>query len=583
MWRLYTVNLLCLISLFPTYSQFQGFQEIPDSLLTKTYSELYNEFYNTYSGDVDYSKVVSTAFIKKAYLDRDTIQITNGYFMMTYFEDSNYLELNDSLIKYAEYLNQDFADEFSWYAYQNKGNYYFEKRDFKKSFNNHIKALDLGRLLEDKNLQNISTTNLGLLMERTGRNAEALNYFFENYKYESNKFKRSGNKDSTTLKTYLNSVCLLANSYRLNQKYDSAQYYNKKVFEFQNHIDSERYLGNSGINSSEVHFEKEEFKIAIDSLDKAIPLTLKHDNIVNAAVGYCIRGLSYERLEDYQSALANLKKMDSIFNIKNDLHPSLRPGYNFLIKYYKEAKQPKQQLYYVEQLLKFDSIVYDFKLHIADGLHLNERKKLLLSQQKLKEDLNVVNNKSLTYFIVSLILIGFLVFEIIRRKKRNNRLLKEYQDKFDNLIQAKPSIKGKSEINEIKQSSKLKISESVINEIKHEIKKFESEKGYLKKGISSNKMANQLGTNSNYLSQIIKHEYGISFRDYINSLRINYILKSMRNNRRLVNYSVHAIAREAGYNRAEPFSKAFKNRTGMYPSEFIAQIKSEKNTNNSKS
>lgn len=89
-------------------------------------------------------------------------------------------------------------------------------------------------------------------------------------------------------------------------------------------------------------------------------------------------------------------------------------------------------------------------------------------------------------------------------------------------------------------------------------------------------MAEELGTNSNYLGQIIKNKSGENFRQYINQLRIEYILKILRQDRKMLNYSIQAIAGEAGYNHAEPFSKAFKARTGYYPSDFILKIKKEK-------
>ena len=36
--------------------------------------------------------------------------------------------------------------------------------------------------------------------------------------------------------------------------------------------------------------------------------------------------------------------------------------------------------------------------------------------------------------------------------------------------------------------------------------------------------------------------------------------------------TIEAIATEIGYKSTEPFSKAFKSKTGLYPSYFIKQL-----------
>ena len=270
--------------------------------------------------------------------------------------------------------------------------------------------------------------------------------------------------------------------------------------------------------------------------------------------------------------MEDLVSMDSIFNKIKDLHPSLRSGYSFLINHYRNQDNTRKQLYYVEQLLKFDSLVYDYSSHITDGIYTDERNRLLYTQEELTVKVNEISNRNNLIIIVSAILIVTLLFEIIRRKRRNEKLLREFQLKFDRIVAEKTAREKESGL---QKNYEPNISKSLVDQLLFKIQDFESTKGFLDKEISANKMASDLGTNANYLGKVIKYKYGIGFRRYINNLRIKYVLNEIRQNRRILKYSIQAIAQEAGYNNAEPFSKAFKAKTGYYPSEFIAKIKNQ--------
>ena len=546
------------------FAQFHGFKEIPDSLITESYNSLYSDYYQ-FIDSVEWRENFATAYLEKAYLEKDTLNINNGYYLITYHDEERFIGFNDSLLKYSAYLPEKEANIFAWYAYQGKGGYYYDKRDFKKAFDNHIKALKVTNY--NSEYYNISTTNLGLLKERTGRYKEALIDYKENYKYELENFKNLDSINSFTLEAYLNSMCLLANSYRLNKKYDSAQFLNKKVIYYKNQLGAERFMGTARLNSAEVLFELKKFQNTIDSINMALPILIKYNNIGNSAIAYYLRGMSKSKL-GLKNSLEDLIQMDSLFNIKSDLHPSLRPGYVHLINKFKKDKNTVKQLYYLEQLLKFDSVVYDYKRHIIDGVYLQERKKLQNTQKKLRSNLDNTSLKYKIVLLVSFLLLLVLVFEIIRRKKRNKKILYDYQIKFDNLVNEKSIVKET-------KKQKLNISESLVDTVVLKLEAFTERNGFLDKDITAIKLAKELHTNPNYLGQIIKHKYGKSFRQYINGLRINYILKVIRENQKIKNYSIEAIAREAGFNHAEPFSKAFRSKMGDYPSEFISKIKNK--------
>lgn len=443
-------------------AQFQGFLEIPDSLIVKSYQSLYNEYYNSiHNRQVNWK--YATAFLKKAYIEKDTLNIANGYYMITYHTDETNLVFNDSLLKYSSLLPEKESNTYAWYAYQGMGDYYFNERNFKKSFDNHIKALNSAKHINNIELQNISITNLGLLKERIGKNEEALIDFKENYTYEQAKFNNLRNTDSVGLKTLLNSICLLANSYRLNKQFDSAQYFNRLVFNYMGYKGAERYIAKALVNSAEVSYANKDYLITIDSINKAFPILIEQNNISNIAIAYYLRGMSNLNLNN-DGAIKDLVLMDSVFNLNNDLQPSLRNGYLHLTNYFKKRGDISKQLYYVNQLLKFDSIVHDYKIYVTNGVYNDDRKNLLTIQNNLKSEINKSSLNNKIIFSISCLLVSLLVFELFRRRKANKEKLREHQIKFDNLLKNK-NINEYSEKLRDDKTTNLEISESLVREI----------------------------------------------------------------------------------------------------------------------
>lgn len=97
------------------------------------------------------------------------------------------------------------------------------------------------------------------------------------------------------------------------------------------------------------------------------------------------------------------------------------------------------------------------------------------------------------------------------------------------------------------------------------------QKLYLDPNLSLEKVANQLGVSSNYLSQIINYRE-IRFNDYVNSIRIEKA-KNMLNDESFANYTITSIGLEAGFNSNASFYRAFKKNTNISPSDFRKKIK----------
>ena len=61
-----------------------------------------------------------------------------------------------------------------------------------------------------------------------------------------------------------------------------------------------------------------------------------------------------------------------------------------------------------------------------------------------------------------------------------------------------------------------------------DLEKFEKEKGFNTKGISTAQMAVSLKTNTKYVNYILKKHRNSDFYNYINDSRINYITRALK-------------------------------------------------------
>lgn len=77
------------------------------------------------------------------------------------------------------------------------------------------------------------------------------------------------------------------------------------------------------------------------------------------------------------------------------------------------------------------------------------------------------------------------------------------------------------------------------------------------------------------MSKLVNAHKGKSFTAYITDLRVNYAIRRLKEDKKFRSYTIDSIARDIGFNRSESFSRAFKNKTGLYPSYYIKRLDSQ--------
>ncbi len=551
--------------LFSTYSSFsqqiEGRFEIPDSLQHRSYNEIY-EKYRHYSKDTIKSQIYLKTYLEKAREDGDSIKMARAYGLLYYFVEDDVVKIKylDESIKLSKNQNHLFYPAF---PYSSKGGFYLNKWDYERALDNYLMALKFTKINKNTDFQYLTQHNIAIIKSKLGKHQEALDIFKECLDYEE-KMKIRDTLD------YMEIIVDLVETYTKNSMIDSSDYYLKRGFFLSKQYNNDfyyRFLFNQGIN----FYYKKKYAEAELNIKESLPYLSKLEDKRHTVNAYFYLGRINESIMNKNKANYFYKKIDSIFQNTRYITPEVRDSYSFLINYYKTNEDYKNQLLYVERLLKFDSILHQNNILINEKLIKKyDTAELLAEQEKLIVSIYGKNSyfkRYIRFLIVIVIVISALFYYQYQRRKR-------YSKRFKALIEEKgDSTKKNNGIISIKSEKRiLKISDDIKEDILSKIQKFEENMEFLEPNITTTSLAIQFKTNSKYISRIINTYKEKNFTNYINDLRLEYVIEELKTNKKFRNYTIKAIANEIGFNTTEAFSKYFHKKTGLYPSYFIKKM-----------
>lgn len=124
--------------------------------------------------------------------------------------------------------------------------------------------------------------------------------------------------------------------------------------------------------------------------------------------------------------------------------------------------------------------------------------------------------------------------------------------------------KKKYETSTLQETKKDKFVEKLLAFVK-------TEKPYQESELTIGELAERVSIPPHYLSQIINEKLKCSFLDFINEYRVEDA-KGKLKNENYANYTIIAIAYEAGFNSKTAFYTAFKKFTGTTPSQYRKSV-----------
>ena len=93
------------------------------------------------------------------------------------------------------------------------------------------------------------------------------------------------------------------------------------------------------------------------------------------------------------------------------------------------------------------------------------------------------------------------------------------------------------------------------------------ERQFLNPDLSLENTAKELDVSQGHLSKVINQELEMSFKDFVNGLRVNEAKRYLTDDS-FSNYTLLAIGLEAGFNSKSAFNASFKKIAGQTPSQF---------------
>ncbi len=556
------ITLRCLVICF-LIGQFlyanKSDSKISDSLSIYDYDSLFDKIEDSNQDSVTQS-VYLRFFLEKAKYEKNWEEIVNGY--------KNYLHYSspDLAIVYADSMilaaEKSKDDALIGSAYLSKGIEYYGQKKHDLALDNYLIANEYISKTKDSYLLFKVKYNIAHIKYYLGFYKEAISLFEECIDYFKNENDRA----------YLNTLHSLALCYNRIGDFGVSSQFNELG------LSEGKRLENDDMESYFIHLEginnyfKNNYATSIEEITAALPAIIENKDFANETVGYFYIGKSYWALNKKETAMAYFRKVDQAFNDRNYIRTDLRENYELMIDYYKSKNNLKVQLYYVGKLLKADSVLNTNFKYLVGRIHKEyDTKKLLIEKEEIQKKL--IKRKKNEILLISAI--TFLFFTSVYLAYRYFRNKKIYKKRFEELMKKTGKESNTNSESKIVQNGILDINPEAAGTVLKQLEKFELDKKFLDQDWTLVKLSAAFNSNTKYLSKVIFYYRKKKFTEYINDLKVDYIIDLLKNDKRTRNYTNKALAEESGFSSTQRFTNAFNTRTGISPTFFINELKKE--------
>ncbi|WP_144282955.1 helix-turn-helix domain-containing protein [Chryseobacterium echinoideorum] len=375
------------------------------------------------------------------------------------------------------------------------------------------------------------------------------------------------------MKDYDNADRYINKSMKIREKFAEGELYNIYM------VKGDVCL-NRKVYDSAFYFFNKSYNMVKKGIEYEYP-NLKSFGDYYKAIGNIPKTISF-----YEKAIANIKdsKIDDVPN-KAEIYKNL---YQLSGKIGNEQKRDQySELYHIEYEKLQDNNNQDIQFAVKSILNQEQQEKKLLKKHNSTTVFSILG----VFSIFSAIF--YFQFIKMRRKK------KELKIRFEEIVKELEERKKRQEDNNLeiavhqlsekdadpetsfKTNTKL-ISDETEKVLLSKLISFEKGTAFTEKGFTQSNLATILETNTKYLNYILKIHRNKSFNDYVNGLKINFIVDKIYNHPEYLNYKISYLSEISGFSSQSRFTHIFKQEQGMSPSEFITQLSQKQNKNISK-
>lgn len=515
-------------------------------------------------------------YINKAKQEKNYEKLVQGYKDGVFFSPEN-----EEKLKYA--------DSTLWAAKQSQDRdlmiishiekgvvYYYHYKKFQLALNEYLEAYKYSKNTTNDFLKYQNIYHIGVVKSYLGYYEDAAELFEKCIVYYKKEFTSDihPNLIYNSKKGYLNTVHQLIICNRNLGKYKEADFLIENgLSEIGNDPDYAQEKGYFLLSKGISQYRNKHYQLALSNLNQSLASIKTSRDFARLSVDYFYIGKTYSALKNTKQSIVYLKKVDSIFQKHQFILPELRENYEILIDHSKKEKNQTQQLYYTSQLLKADSIISKDFTYLSPKIHKEYDTKTLLDE---KESLQKISIWGTIIIAVLIVWAAGLIVVLIKRSRRERKVKQKYvllEEKF--MIKHDLPEEKIVPVAAVYEEKKAGPDEKKVEELLQKLKSFEDKKGFTQKGLTVSKLAASLGTNSNYLSQVINEHKKVNFNKYLSELRINYITTLLFEDKEYLKYGIETLAKECGIASRQNFSDLFYDINGIRPTDFIKNRKQE--------
>lgn len=340
----------------------------------------------------------------------------------------------------------------------------------------------------------------------------------------------------------------------------------EKEFPKENH--SSAYISvllNIGVN----YYNLEQYNLSKEYYQKAFKIITSNNHNYYLSYFYLKSAATEIKLNNADSAFTYLQKAKQLANNLKDNNVAFNLNLR-LIDYYS----------FVNDLERSDSLKNKV---IESYKDLNTSKAVATQSIILRRENLIEKEKAISSILavsaVSLLIMVLGVYVYHRKQSRKikihfNKIIEEYRNK--NLPEEENSPEQQKEETKTtintSNSEKTTISEEKITELLEKLTSFEKGVEFTAQNFTISTMATLFNTNTKYINYILQQYRGKNFNNYLNEIRIKYIIRKLINEPKFLNYKIEYLSEITGYSNHSYFTQIFKREVQMTPSQFIGQL-----------
>ena len=549
--------------------QFAGAQhkafQIPDSLKNKSIDYIIDRL-DENEGDQKLDDLYANVYLMKAKLANDADNLIKAYNTKMHKSDrSTWMLYCDSMITVAKNSKKD---ELLGSAYLTKGIVYY-------AFKQETKALD-NYIIADKF---ISKTDDDYLKYKTKYSIAGIKYYLGYYNEAISLLKECEDyfRENEPGKPHLNTLHSLSLCYVKTKQNALSTATNDLGIREAIDIDEPSLIPYFINAEGQNEYYQGHYKVAIEKLQQSLPSIIKKVDTGNAALTNFYIGTSCWMLGEKDRAIPYLKKVDEAFRKDNFIKEDMVEAYDLLAQYYEAKGNSTEQLKYLTGLLKAETYVSKNFRYLSVNMHRKyDLTKIKESTEELKRELFFRDKLDLILGILFLLVSLLLGYIICKQYQRRNMR----RQKFKGVISHKDRTASPTiALDKIIDGDQI-IKPEIIESVSKKLEKFEDGNTFLDKDFNLNKMAAFVDCNTRYTSRIISETRKKKYIDYIDDLRIDYIVNRLKTENKYRNYTIKALTEEAGFKSPQKFKEAFRKSTELNPVYFIRELKKQSQPEN---